>query len=138
MSPLCGPRKLENRTFVAHLREVFLPRTQMGDFPWGASRLLVIVPDHFHIPNCFNQSFSHMDSFLYLMDPPLFFFFSPVKLMIHGGFQIHGGKAIARKQNKSNSAFALRAEEPSAPQVLTRALLGAAAYEYRRRRRALL
>lgn len=69
--PLCGLRKLENRTFfVAHPREVFLPRTQMGDFPWGAWRLLVIVPDHFHIPNYFNQAFSHMDSFLSLVSPP--------------------------------------------------------------------
>lgn len=60
--------------FVAHLREVFLPRTQMESFPQGTSRLLVIVPDHFHIPNYFNQSFSHMDSFLSLVrSHPLFF-----------------------------------------------------------------
>lgn len=71
--PLCGLRKLENRTFVVHLREVFHPRTQMGNFPQGASRLLVIVPDHFHIPNYFNQSFSHMNSFLSLAySHPLF------------------------------------------------------------------
>lgn len=62
--PLCGLRKLGKKShfFMAHLREVFLPRAQMGDVPWGASRLLVIVPDHFRIPNYFNQSFSHMDS----------------------------------------------------------------------------
>lgn len=42
-------------------------------FPGGAWRLLVIVPDHFHIPNYFNQSFSHMDSFLSLVvSLPLF------------------------------------------------------------------
>lgn len=36
----------------------------LGDFPWGTVRLLVIVPDHFHIPNYFNQAFLHMDSSL--------------------------------------------------------------------------
>lgn len=72
--PLCGLCKLENCTFVAHLREVLLPRAQMGSFPWGASRVLVIVPDHFHIPNYFNQSFSHMDSFLSLVDSPTSYF----------------------------------------------------------------
>lgn len=64
MFPLRGLRKLGKKIalFVAHLREVFLPGAQMGNVPWGASRLLVIVPDHFRIPNYFNLSFSHMDS----------------------------------------------------------------------------
>lgn len=41
------------------------PHAQMGNFPSGQFvHLLVIVPDHFHIPNFFNQSFIHMDSSL--------------------------------------------------------------------------
>lgn len=93
--PLCGLRKLENRTFVAHLREVFLPRAQMGNCPRGASRLLVIVPDHFHIPNYFNQSFSHMDSFLSLVDSLPFF--SPVKFQIQGGGARGGRHCVEAK-----------------------------------------
>lgn len=58
--------KLENR----HCRgesEGGLPSSHTDggrDFPWGTVRLLVIVPDHFHIPNYFNQAFLHMDSSL--------------------------------------------------------------------------
>lgn len=47
---------------VVDLREVFLPARRWEIFPGAPCALLVIVPHHFHIPNYFNQSFSHMDS----------------------------------------------------------------------------
>lgn len=125
---LCGPCQVENRTFVAHLREVFLPRAQMGSFPRGASHLLVIVPDHFHIANYFNQSFSHMDSFLALVEsyPPPPFFFSPVKFPIYrqaGSFLVGKGKVIAWKRNKSSLAFLCKMRSGNPGPVLDQGLM---------------